>query len=108
MDNYAYRTLVWGLYVEQVEAPRLGRKSDPRRLDASRRQAPVCLAALEAISAKGEWLSGDTLSLADLHAAPMFHLFAEAPEFDELMASHPRLLRWVERIKEATHPAGLF
>lgn len=108
MDNYAYRTLVWGLYVEQVEGPRRGRRPDPVRLDTSRREAQVCLAALEAISPEGEWLSGDTLSLADLHAAPMFRLFAEAPEFDELMSSHPRLLRWTDRIKTATQPAMLF
>ena len=108
MDNYAYRTLVWGLYVEQVDGPRRGRRPDLVRLDAARREAPVCLAALEAISPEGEWLSGDTLSLADLHAVPMFRLFAEAPEYDELMSSHARLLKWAGRIKTATQPAGLF
>ncbi len=107
MDNYAYRTLVWGLYVEQVEVPRMGRTPDPRRLDASRREAPVCLAALDAIAPEAKWLSGDMLSLADLHAAPMFQLFAEAPQHNELMSGHPRLVAWSERIKAATLSAGI-
>ena len=42
----------------------------------------------------GPWLAGRSLTLADLHAAPMFALFRHAPEGLELMARHSALETW--------------
>ena len=49
LDNYAYRTLVWDIFVERVRAPKQGRASDERRSPAASPKAQTCLAALEAI-----------------------------------------------------------
>jgi len=46
LDNYAYRALVWDLYVERIEAMSRGREPDERRLAAGRTLAAVCLGAL--------------------------------------------------------------
>ena len=72
-DAYVYSDLVWGLYIERVEAPRRGRTPDEARIARLLPRAETCLAALENL-ADGPWLAGPTLTLADLHAAPMFDL----------------------------------
>jgi glutathione S-transferase len=93
-DSYVYPDLVWGIYVERVQAPRRGRPADEARIARLLPKAETCLAALEALMADGPWLAGPALTLADLHAAPMFDLFLRTPEGVELMARHGRLKAW--------------
>jgi glutathione S-transferase len=92
-DSYVYPDLVWGIYVER-EAPRRGRASDEARIARLVPKAETCLAALEAIMGDGPWLAGPDLSLADLHAAPMFDLFLRTPEGAGLLPRHARLAAW--------------
>ena len=104
MDSYAYRSLVWGIYVERISKPRDGLASDPGTIDAARKLAKTCLSALDNL-ASGDWLATDELSLADLHAAPMFALFMAAPDARELMEPHQRLAAWWRRVSEHVSPA---
>ena len=61
-------------------------------------------AALEELAeSKGPWLTGSAISLADLHAAPMFAYFSMAAEGAELLASQPRLREWWQAMRE--HPS---
>ncbi|MDO9714246.1 glutathione S-transferase family protein [Paracraurococcus lichenis] len=98
LDAYAYRTLVWDIYVEQVVAPAQGREPDETRIRAALPRAATCLGALEQIMGLGPHLAGAALTLADLHAAPMFACFASAPVAGPLLAARPRLGRWWEGI----------
>jgi glutathione S-transferase len=75
LDSYAYRTLVWDIYVERVARPATGSSPDEARIAAALPKAEVCLSALAELMGEEPWLAGPTLSLADLHAAPMFALF---------------------------------
>lgn len=96
LDSYAYRTLVWDIYVERVSAPRRNRVPDEERIAAALPRAAVCLRALEAAMGDGPFLAGPLLTLADLHAAPMFALFMAAPEAETLLRPHPALRAWWE------------
>jgi len=107
MDSYAYRSLVWGIYVQRVDRPQAGLASDPGKIEASRRLATICLSALESLAPAGDWLAGNESSLADLHAAPMFSLFMKTPDARELMEPNKRLAAWWERITERVGPAQL-
>ncbi|MBR0646468.1 glutathione S-transferase family protein [Plastoroseomonas hellenica] len=98
LDVYAYRTLVWDIYVERVSAPKRGRASDEARIRDALPWAATCLAALDAIMGPGPFLTGPELTLADLHAAPVFALFTAAPEAEPLLLPHPGLQRWWGRI----------
>lgn len=98
LDSYAYRTLVWDLFVERVSAPARGRSSNEAVISAALPRAEVCLRALEDLAAGQPWLAGAELTLADLHAAPMFAYFVQTPEADRLMAPHERLRRWWARL----------
>lgn len=94
LDSYAYRTLVWDIYVERVAKFRRGELSDEARIAAALPKAAICLSALSNIMDEGPFLCGSSITLADLHAAPMFAYFSLAQEFADLMEPHQRLLRW--------------
>ncbi len=99
VDSYAYRSLVWDVFVERVRAPQQGRPTDELRLHAGLPVAGKCLNALQDIMGDGPFLCGTDLSLADLHAAPMFAYFVLAPEGAALLAEHADLHGWWDRIR---------
>ncbi len=99
LDNYAYRCLVWDIFVERVRAPAQGRLPDEARIAAALPLAETCLKALEEIMGEGRFLAGDAIGLADLHAAPMIAYFALAPEGSALLGRHRRFSAWWERMK---------
>jgi glutathione S-transferase len=98
LDSYAYRTLVWDIYVERVARPATGSAADEARITAALPKAEVCLSALAELMDEEPWLSERTVSLADLHAAPMFALFRLAPEGEHLLSHQDRVVGWWDRV----------
>lgn len=94
IDAYAYRTLVWDIYVERVSKPRAGEAADEARIAAALPVARTCLAALSALKRPGPWLLGNRLTLADLHLAPVFAYFVKAPEGRAMLAAFADLQAW--------------
>ena len=94
LDAYAYRTLVWDIYVERVSRPREGKPSDEEKIAAALPKARTVLATLARLKRPGAWLLGNDLTLADLHAAPIFAYFLKAPEGKAMLADHPELTAW--------------
>lgn len=94
LDAYAYRPLVWDIYVETVSRPREGKTPDDAVVSAALRRAETCLATLAALKAPGPWLLGEQLTLADLHAAPMFGYFMQAEMSGPMLARHAALSDW--------------
>ena len=77
------------------------RPTDEALIGAGIEKSRTCLAALARLKAPGDWLLGDQLTLADLHAAPMFGYFVKAPEGRALLAEFPALSRWWARARAA-------
>ena len=98
LDSYAYRPLVWGLYVEQHKSD--GSLPDPAVLSDATEKAGICLDALADLMGAHLWLAGPELSLADLHAAPMFDYFLRTGQASALMAPHPGLRAWWGRLSQ--------
>jgi glutathione S-transferase len=98
LDSYAYRTLVWDIYVERVSRRASGGASDEQRIADALPKAEVCLSALSELMGEEPWLAGSAISLADLHAAPMIALFQLAPEGARLLGRDDRLVSWWNRI----------
>ena len=94
MDNYAYPSWVWGLFVEEMERDRLGRLT-PEELE----RGATCLRVLDGLLA-GEGLAGGQLSLADLWAYPMFVYLDLAPSGRSLLRTSSKLLAWFERMAD--------
>lgn len=93
LDSYAYRTLVWGIFVERVMKPSQGGAPDEAKVAAALPMARACLVALNDLAPDSAWLAGDSLTLADLHAAPMIDYFLRTPE-GRMLGDQPRLARW--------------
>ena len=93
LDSYAYRTLVWDIFVERVGNPKDGKPSDEAKIATALPLARTCLAALNDLAPRAPWLAGDQPTLADLHAAPIVDYFLQAPE-GRMLGDWPRLARW--------------
>jgi len=98
LDSYGYRPMVRDVYVERVFRPKSGKVSDEALIAAGIEKSRTCLAALARLKSDGDWLLGSGLTLADLHAAPMFAYFVKAPEGRKLLGEQPELSRWWERV----------
>lgn len=106
LDNYAYRPLVWDLFVERVRAPAQGRPPDEATIADALPKAGRCLDALVELMGEGPYLAGPQLTLADLYAAPMFIYARLADEVAILLAQRPCLAAWLDRIVERPSIAG--
>lgn len=94
LDSYAYPELVWGVHTERVEKPKRGLAPDEARIAKALVKSETCLGALDGIMGEGPWLAGSTLTLADLHGAPMIDYFRLAPEGLDMLKRFPRLAAW--------------
>ncbi len=97
-DNYLYRPLVWGVYVARDEAAKSKAPLDQAALDVAIAGSRAALAALAGLAEDGGWLLGDSLSLADLHLAPMIAYGCVTTEGRALLAEQPHLATWWERM----------
>jgi glutathione S-transferase len=99
LDAYGYRPMVWDVYVERIDKPNEGKATDEALIAAGLEKSRICLGALTKLKAEGDWRLGEHLTLADLHAAPMFWYFAKAPEGAAMIAEFPALAEWWERMR---------
>ena len=99
LDTYAYRTLVWDIFVERVVKPGKDGSADEVKIASALGQARKIITALEELMASGPFLLGDQLTLADCHAAPMLNLFAISEEGRMLLDASPRLSGWLSDFK---------
>lgn len=98
LDNYAYLPMVWDVYVQRVLTAE-GEAVDDARIASGLERARTFLQALSGLLGEYSWLAGPEFSLADIHAAPMFGLFEEAPEGRALLCEFSNVQAWWERIK---------
>ena len=96
LDAYAYRPMVWGVFVQRVRIPLEGGLPDEEEIDDSLRTAATCLKSLNDFLKSASFLAGEEISLADIHAFPILRYFCLVPEGDSLLKSHPGLRRWYE------------
>jgi glutathione S-transferase len=102
LNSYVFRPLVLDLYVQRVSVPRRGGTPDEARIAASLPECERCLAALAALQGDSDFLVGEALTLADLHAAPMFAYARLAPEGAAMLTRHANLAAWWQRMEVRT------
>ena len=100
LDSYAYRPMVWDIFVERVRKPARGEPPDEAKIAAGLVISERCLSVLQDFMVDAAWLTGGgpEPTLADLHAAPMLVYLAAAPEGRELLGRYPRIMAWLERM----------
>ena len=93
VDSFAYRPLVWGLYVALSEG-----KPEPRALEQALADSRRALRALAGLAA-APWLLGEAVTLADCHLAPVIGYLVQVPEGRALLAEVPGLGAWWDRCR---------
>ena len=99
LNAYAFRPLVLELYVQRVSVPSRGGTPDEARIAAALPDCERCLAALAALQGGADFLASASLTLADLHAAPMFAYARLAPEGTAMLTRHADLAAWWRRME---------
>jgi glutathione S-transferase len=96
LDAYAYKRMVWGVFVPRMRAPAGALAPDEARIAEALGASAACLDALDALADGAPHLVGGALSLADLHAYPMLWTLSLAPEGEALLQRHAALQRWLD------------
>jgi glutathione S-transferase len=100
VDNYAYWPMVRQVFSHGAFLPRMGRPSDKLEIRHGLDAASKVLGSLERLASGDQFLSGDVLSLADIHLAPMIGYFTMVSEANTLFNQHKRLAAWWSTISE--------
>lgn len=97
LDSYAYRAMVWDIFVERRDRPD-GRAPDEEKIRGGVDRSRACLRAIAGLMGSHRYLAGDALTLADLHAVPILAYLRLTPEGQELIDTEPSLIRWLELV----------
>ena len=73
LDAYAYRPMVWGIFVERVRNPLTGDVSDEAKIAAAVIQVDRTLGVLEGFMGGGSWLAGGDAASIDARDADPAH-----------------------------------
>jgi glutathione S-transferase len=99
IDSYTYPRTVSDLVVQRLVQPLLGGTADESIIAAAVPEVDKSMRELERTLGDQEYLTGRTLSLADLHLAPIFAYFVDTPESEDILESKQSLSAWWQRIK---------
>ena len=100
LDSYAYRPMVWGVFVQRVSLPLRGGTTDEQAVAKSLQLVETALDALASLQGPDPYLVGQSLTLADLHAYPMLKYLSLTPEGEATVAARPQLNEWLARIDQ--------
>ena len=100
IDCYLDPSWITGIAFERLVAPAfLGQPTNIERVEAALPMARNCADALEALIA-APYLTGETLSLADLRLIPHFHWLRLTPEGEAILAGKSKLTQWFQHVSE--------
>jgi glutathione S-transferase len=102
IDAYGYLPMVRQVYSHRVFRPRTGQIFDESEIRSGIVASERVLGALEALADDGDFLVANQLTIADLHLAPMMAYFSAAAEGSVVLARHPRLSAWWDRMRTRT------
>jgi len=99
VDCYLWPLACRPVNFNRLIAPRIGVTVDEQAVLDGVPHAEVALRALAALQGDAMFLTGDTLSLADIAALPHVDALSRTPEGAPLVAGHPGLTAWLERMR---------
>ncbi len=94
IDAYGYWPMVRQVFSHAVFRPRIGAESNPSLISEGLAASRPVLDQLELIARERIGLNAETVTLADLHLAPMMGYFTSAPDGEVMLDSYPRLSEW--------------
>jgi len=99
VDSYVYACTIGTLVIQRLVTPLLGGEADEDAIDEVIPEVKKCMAVLDGLAQGHEYLAGDTLSLADLHLAPIYDYFSQTPESEAISEPLTALPGWWDRMR---------
>jgi len=100
IDSYGYWPMVRQVFSNRVFSPMAGEYVDEQAIHLGLEKAKTVLCVLNELSRTGSYLCGSTISLADIHLAPMIDYFQETPEGNRLLSEYNSLSAWWSMVRE--------
>ncbi|MSP82744.1 MAG: glutathione S-transferase family protein [Alphaproteobacteria bacterium] len=100
LDSYGYPSMISAVVIERVVKPMMKAEPDEAKIKGAMPLAETSLDALEGLIGRNQFLAGEEISLADLHAVPIFEYFSQTPEGKTAIAKRPNVAAWWSRIKD--------
>jgi len=98
LDSYAYRSMVWDIFVERSRGTSEEGTPDEAKIAAAIPKSAICLRAIAELMGEASYLAGDALTLADLHFVPIFAYLRLTPEGRSLIGAAPAISRWWDAV----------
>ena len=111
VDAYAWPSMAGAILYNRVLVPRLfGGAPDEAAIAAALPRACLCLDEIDRLMEDNRFLAGEHVSLADLMVIPLFYYFANVPDGQAPLDSHPKLQGWMRHMEgrqsfQVTKPA---
>ena len=99
IDNYLYWPMIRQVFAHQVFRPLADVAPQSEVIAEGIRDTGPVLDVLEGIAGDGV-LTGDRLTLADCHLAPMIAYFAETQVGPQMLSERPKLACWWEWVRD--------
>ena len=97
LDSYAYKAMVWDVYVKSAAAS----KCNEKVVNAGLAQSELCLRAIADLQGSNNYLVGSSMSLADIYAYPMIKYLSLVDQGAELLMEFRNISAWFQSM-EAT------
>jgi glutathione S-transferase len=98
-DWYLFHGVANVIGFQRIVGPRLmGLKPDEAAIAAALPKGRIVIDELAEQLGEQPYLTGNTLTLADLLLAPQLDFLQQTPEWETLSANHPNLGRWLARM----------
>ena len=99
VDWYVFPCISVGITAERLMSQVFWKRpTDEQNIAQALPRARICLRELERLLGSSEFLTGDTLSIADLMVAPHLQFFRATPEAEQLMRG-TALDAWLKRMQ---------
>lgn len=99
VDSYVFPFITHDISAERMMSQVFwGRGPDEETIAKALPNAGICIRELDRLKGRSSWLTGESVSLADLMLAPHLDYFAMTPEGQALMED-TGLVDWLERMR---------
>lgn len=100
IDSYTYGPVLGQIVIQRLVVPLMEGTPDEAAIEAAIPAARKALEVIADLLGDQDFLAGGSLSLADLHLAPIMAYFVLTPEGDSVLTDMPALRRWFDGMSD--------
>ena len=94
IDCYAYPCTISQLVIQRIVMPMMGEKANETVIKKALPEVAKCMVEFDRLRGKSKYLVGDSLTLADIHLAPVYEYFHNTPDSEAIRRDVPGLDKW--------------